>query len=108
MGLLFVVGAVVQLNDPDPAVWIFMYLCTAFLSFGVAFGRAMVRPMIALASVAGVWGCWLALGVLGEQPIFEEEGREMMGLAIICGWLAISAALVRRERRLERRTDAQS
>src|SRR5690554_7675516 len=46
--LLFVVGALVQINDPDPLVWVSIYLIAAFLSGYVALGRF---PKIPLAIV---------------------------------------------------------
>jgi len=107
MALLFVLGAAVQYNDPDPAIWIVIYLVAALVSFCGAVGRPPLVAMCALALGAGVWGVWLATGVLGQQPLFDEEGREMFGLAIISLWFVASVGIEARARRSEERADGK-
>jgi hypothetical protein len=101
MGLLFVVGAVVQWHDPDPIGWILMYAAAA-LACG-AFRRVGWARHVALAT-AGVAIAWGAL-VLSEMPrwvtpsqMFEpmesrggavELAREVWGLGIIAVWMLL-------------------
>lgn len=86
--VLFVLGAAVQFNDPDPVAWILIYTASAAVAAVVAGGvRAARFPAVAIACVALVWGGLLAFGVLSEgQYLFDEEGRESMGLLIIACW----------------------
>lgn len=108
MAALLVLGAVVQHNDPDPAIWIAVYLCAAILSLMGALGRPLIPMMGASALLAAVWGAWLATGVIGQQPIFDEEGREMMGLGIIALWLGGSALWAWRQSRGRALPDGES
>lgn len=99
MAALFVVGAIVQWNDPDPAGWIAIYVAAA-LACGAA-GRASWAVYVAvITAVAGVaWGGRIA----SEMPrwvtptqMFEpmesrggavELAREVWGLGIIVLWM---------------------
>ncbi len=94
MTVLLLLGAAVQFNDPDPVVWIAVYTLAALLCLLVALGRPLAPVMLALAALASCWSAWLASGVLGQQPLFDEEGREMMGLAIIALWQGGSGLLI--------------
>ena len=107
MGLLFLLGAWVQTNDPDPWVWIGVYVLAAVVSLLGAVGRPQLTVMVVFSVVAFVWGVWLAIGVIGQQPIFDEEGREMMGLGIMTVWMGVSA-WVWRGRNLETQQGASS
>ena len=60
--------------------------------------RLLWMVMGGVTVIAALWSAWLASGVLGQQPLFDEEGREMMGLALIALWLGISAAVGWRQR----------
>jgi hypothetical protein len=105
--LVFLLGAVVQINDPDPVPWMTIYVaaavaCTWWPSKAGGLGRAGV------AVVAVVWGCAIAAAGLG--PISTEEllgdltmktpnveaWREMLGLFLIAAWLMPSAGLALR------------
>lgn len=89
MALVFVVFAAVQYNDPDPAVWIPIYLYLTVLS--VLFYRGQVPVWLiwvsALAYLAGALYMWpehwegVALQN-GMKTIFIEQGRESLGLGI--------------------------
>lgn len=94
--LLFVVGALVQINDPDPWIWVSIYLIAAFLSGYVALGR---YPMIPLGVVTGLCfvgslfyfppsvSDWIAQEWeqqdLTMKTMAMEEARESLGLLII-------------------------
>jgi hypothetical protein len=106
-GLLFLVGAAVQYNDPDPLRWAAIYLAAAVTSFAAALGR-LTRPVpILVGIVALIWAAMLAPRVFehGEfASMFSgwemantevEESREFWGLLIIAGWMAVLTAFHR-------------
>jgi len=94
--VLFLFGAAVQYNDPDPIRWMAIYLaaCAACLAAVWNVGGWWFPALVGL--VALIWGLTLAprafpnvrLGELVEQwemkDVRVEEGREMYGLFIIC------------------------
>ena len=101
--LLFVVGALVQINDPDPWVWVGIYLVASVLCGYVALGR---YPMIPLGIVTV--GClagslyyfppsvseWIAQEWeqqdLTMKTMAMEEARESLGLLLIAIVLGIA------------------
>lgn len=97
MSVLLLYAAFVQHNDPDPIPWIALYgsasLCAAVVGIR---GRLPWQAAAVIALVALTWSAWWATGVIGQQPLFEEEGRETMGLAIAGAWMALDAAALRR------------
>jgi FtsH-binding integral membrane protein len=104
MGLVFLFAAAVQYNDPDPLVWISVYLIAAAASLLPLVGHSTRWLALALAVVCLPWAVALALRVLGRQPILEsEEGREMLGLLLVVVWMA---SLVVREGRRRRAVSA--
>ena len=106
---IFVLGAAVQLNDPDPALWVAAYLVGAGLSLHAAIGgRAFVPNAIAALVYAG-WFASLAAslpGAPGEaftsfrmQASSHEEPREAVGLALLAIWSIVLAVQARRAAR---------
>lgn len=109
MGLVFLFGAVVQYNDPDPVPWIGVYLVSAILSF-VSLRRAL--PWWLPSSVAGVSAVWAAIIALGVDPevyrgmfgqfgmasLDVEEAREALGLVIIAVWMVVLTVIQIRRR----------
>ena len=96
MGVLLVYAAVVQYNDPDPVRWILLYGGSAAICFLSAANRPPPWPVMgAVAAIALAWSALLATRVIGQQPLLEEEGREMMGLAL-AGTTTALLALQRR------------
>ncbi|GAB3937056.1 transmembrane 220 family protein [Larkinella terrae] len=103
-GLLFVLFAAFQYNDPDPQVWIPIYGFAAIASF-LAFGN-VARPWFYI--VAGI--VYLGVAVYWWPPKFEgflldemgmktvniELARESGGLAI-CGAVMFLLAVLTRE-----------
>jgi hypothetical protein len=101
--LLFGVFAWVQLNDPDPALWVAIYCVTAGLSAGTLAPRSW--------PVAAAWavGCVLAGGAwallvegppmqAGQTGFFDNEVvRESLGLEISGLWTAGMAWSARRK-----------
>ena len=96
MGVFFLYATAVQYNDPDPIRWMLIYFSSAALCFLSAADRPPPWPVAgAVAAIALAWSAVLATKVLGLQPLFDEEGREMMGLAI-AGTTTALLALQRR------------
>lgn len=104
-GALFLVGAGVQWNDPDPLVWIVGYLLGAGLSFHAAGGgRAFAANAIAALAFVG-WFATLAATVPGApeeaftsfemRDTSHEEPREAVGLLLLAGWSAVLAVRAR-------------
>lgn len=101
MAALFVFGAAVQLNDPDPLRWIAVYLAGAGACL-LAYRRPEALALPALvALVCLAWAASLSPHVVGRVPFLEmfgawemknlavEESREMYGLLIIAGWMLV-------------------
>ena len=110
VGVVFVVGAAVQINDPDPWRWIAIYLAAAAVCF--SFDR--IRRVWLLAAVVGAasfaWSLTLAnvIGQISLLALFEEmepeggpieTGRELGGLWIIAGWMIVLLIMQWREQR---------
>jgi len=88
--LLFLYAAVVQYNDPDPFLWIAIYVGVAGLSAAGIFERYWPVPSAVLATLCLAGSAYLAFRVLGKQSLIDsEEGREMLGLLIVGIWSGI-------------------
>ena len=104
LAALFLLGAAVQVNDPDPVVWVIVYGAAAALSMAAAAGRRTPTwaPLL-LGAIALVWGLALAAGVpdvsvYGQMfgawemaSIAIEDAREASGLFLIGTWMAVLA-----------------
>jgi len=88
-GLLCVVSAGLQYNDPDPLLWIIIYGVTALVSFGVASNKLPYSVPLVLAILFLVGGIYLFPETfegfeIGKGSIENvEEGRESVGLFIL-------------------------
>lgn len=104
--LAYLLSALVQFNDPDPLVWVALYVAAAAMCIAW-FRRRLPRwaPTLLLV-VSLVWiGTLLpALGQASLDDIFAsvsmrtravEEAREVGGLALVAIW---SAVLMHRRR----------
>lgn len=109
MAALFLFGALVQLNDPDPAPWLVVYLAAAAVTF-----LANKRPIhfVAPAVVGAVAIAWAAsLASAANVPVFGlfeewemqneavEVTREYYGLGIIGFWMIVLTIRAFRRRR---------
>jgi hypothetical protein len=101
MGGLFVLSAGLQLNDPDPAVWVIAYLlggaaCVAWhqawltrwraWALSLGYGAAAVWVWWGVpdgAEVASALSHWKMVG-LGAEPI-----REGVGLGLVAVWMNV-------------------
>ena len=93
---LFVFAAVVQYNDPDPWLWIGVYLSVALIS-AAALPGWNIRIFSGLLCVALFSGVVIlsdrfsdtslqAFTSVGMDSIVEEEVRELWGLLIALLW----------------------
>ena len=101
VGSLFLISAALQLNDPDPLWWIVIYVAAGIACF---LPREMPSYRMlpgAVGLVCLVWAISLAPETLPILKIGDlaktmkagtpavELGREMLGLAILAGWMAV-------------------
>jgi hypothetical protein len=101
MAAVFLFGAIVQINDPDPFLWIVIYLAAAAASYLANDRPTDIRPPAAVAAAALLWAGLIALQASGRAPFLElfaewemrdevvEETREIYGLLFIAGWMLV-------------------
>jgi hypothetical protein len=98
LAIVFVVFAFLQINDPDPAIWILIYGVMAVLCVLAAFGHYYTRVIIPVLLVYLIYGFtyresilkWLQSDnkamlfddVAKMQNLYIEESREFLGLFI--------------------------
>ena len=103
---LFLVGALVQWNDPDPAIWIAAYAVAAGLSLAAGFGRLLFSAhlvaslvfTVAFISIAGtlIEAPSEAFTTFKMQAESHEAPREAAGLALLSVWNGLLALRARR------------
>jgi hypothetical protein len=111
MACLFLLSAGLQLNDPDPFVWIAYYVAAAAACVVAwRFEKAWIAAA-AMGAVGAIWAAVLLpdiLGHIGFTDLFDkmhmkggrvEVGREVGGLAIAVAWLAALAIIQVRARK---------
>ncbi len=110
---LFFLGAFVQLNDPDPILWIALYLGATALAVGAALGHLWLWPSL-LATLIYIG---LAVPLLpslfaakastftsiGMSSLRDEEAREALGLLLCAAFSAVLALNAPRDQRRRRR-----
>jgi hypothetical protein len=107
--LMFLLGAAVQINDPDPFWWIAIYLLGAVCCLAYGTRRLDWRFSAVVAGLALLWSLTLLPTVIMAPPPLSqivtdvgmygpgvEEARELGGLWIIAGWLFALSVSVRR------------
>jgi len=111
LGVLMVAFTAVQYNDPDPHVWVPIYLIPAAWAFAAAFRlpRIVSTPGAALLGVCVLAYVGLVVYYWPQAPQFwrkdvwwvEETAREGMGVMIALGVLLVvsATALTARNRR---------
>ena len=88
-GLLCLISAALQYNDPDPVLWIVIYGITALVSFAFALNKIsyLIPLLMGLLFLAGgiyVFPETFEGFTIGEGDIKNiEEGRESVGLFIL-------------------------
>jgi hypothetical protein len=102
MACLFVICIALQYNDPDPLVWMALYLVPLVLSLRALRGRANFWPNLLL-------GVAYSLSALRWAPAYapgyldNEEAREAGGLLLSGLWMAFLAVQAWRRRRVAHR-----
>lgn len=115
LAVLFVTFAFVQVNDPDPVVWILIYGAMAVTCILAAFGRYYNAALIVLLILYTAYSIVFFPGVVewlrsdDKSMLFDdiakmqypyiEESREFLGLAICIAVLIMHLA----SRRLQRK-----
>lgn len=101
MVVLFLLSASVQLNDPDPMLWISAYVLAAAFSMAHAFGKLPASLTFAFALVAFIWALALVPTFWGKASLAEvfgrldmkteavEVAREFGGLIIVAAWMLV-------------------
>ncbi len=100
MGLVFLVFAALQLNDPDPEVWATLYGSAALLSLAAASGRRLTLLSAFLCVGTLAWSLTLLpqvrhvtlpeiFGSFTMKTAAIEESREGLGLLIVSVWMAV-------------------
>ena len=94
----FAVAAYLQLNDPDPYLWVAFYGIAAVLTVLVEFALISRRVVLAYGAICGllaaVWLAFLALGrpLPGAIPGMQfEELKEILGFVGVGAWMVVLA-----------------
>ena len=99
MVLVFVAAAGVQLNDPDPHIWVPVYLVPAVLSYAAFRGhhlRWSTTISFAAFTIAALW--WLpalrdasldSVSTVAMRTQADEEVREAGGLILGAVWTGV-------------------
>jgi len=88
-GVLFIFGAIVQYNDPDPLLWITLYSLAALASFGFAANKTPKKVLLSLGALFLI-GFFMVYPEtfegfeIGQGDIKNiEEAREAFGLLLM-------------------------
>ena len=90
--ILFLWSAYLQLNDPDPVLWVIVYLVAALASLLFAFSKLnfLLASLLVVCSIIGAVLNWpgsfegITFNDMSHKNI--EEGREALGL-LLCGFI---------------------
>lgn len=98
LAVMFVVFAFVQINDPDPVIWILIYGAMAVICVLAAFGYYYSKIMVAILIIYFAYSLtnlpsileWLKQddksmlfdNIAKMQHLYIEESREFLGLFI--------------------------
>ncbi len=120
MAAVFLFGAIVQVNDPDPLPWIVVWLAAAAVCLIAARGTPRLWQPVAVALIALGWALLIELQASGRAPFLElfaewemrdevvEETRETYGLLLIGAWMLVVTGQLLRSRRQTGRGSATS
>ncbi len=88
-GVLCIVSAVLQYNDPDPLLWMVIYGIAALVSFGFALGKISYSVLLVLGALCAVGFVYVfpekfeGFEIGGGDIKNVEEGREAFGLLLL-------------------------
>ncbi|XP_026523379.1 transmembrane protein 220 [Notechis scutatus] len=98
MAVFFGLAGAVQINDPDPGLWIVVYSVPASLALVVSLNPS-VTDNIVWRSISDLHSavCVVGSAALGyslvttaqNNILHEEEGRELFGLVIVTAWMSL-------------------
>lgn len=91
---LFVLFALLQLNDPDPLSWVVVYGMTALYSAAVATGTLSRGPVLFWAGLTAIFAAAMfatvetddPMGPSWMGPLASESVREALGLSLVAAW----------------------
>lgn len=117
--VLFIVFAALQYNDPDPYLWIPIYLYAAVLCWQAARGRYLAKSYLLGIALYSVYAIYLVVDQNGlldwlfvhhaeniaetmkaEQP-WIEKSREFFGLIILIVVLAVDYFVANKKRSIK-------
>jgi hypothetical protein len=111
--VLFLLSALLQVNDPDPLGWIVLYTAAGIACLAARRDRgARVLPAL-VGAAALAWSMTLAPAALDDlrplaliKPMDEktpaiELGREFLGLLIVASWMLVLTLASRRRGRAQ-------
>ena len=85
--VLFLLAAAVQYNDPDPHIWIPVYLLPALICLAALARKLHWIIPIVVSGLAYIGFAVMVLRVFSQQTLFSEEAREMWGLLVTGLWM---------------------
>nr|XP_056704246.1 transmembrane protein 220 [Euleptes europaea] len=98
MAVFFGLAGAVQVNDPDPGLWIVAYTVPAVLTLVVSLNPPVADNVVwrSLSDVHSA-ACVIGTAILGysllsnaqKNILHEEEGRELFGLVIVTVWMSL-------------------
>ena len=101
----FTLSVAVQYNDPDPIQWMAIYGAALACCVGWA-RRRLPRPApVGIGLVALGWAAWIYQGMHLGVPLGtaltdwgmhsegSEDAREIGGLLLVAGWMAVISTL---------------
>ncbi len=87
---LFLAGAAVQYNDPDPLRWIAVYVAAALICSLYHLNRLHRYAPVVLGGACLVASLVIGTAIAWDQPLLSsEEARESFGLLLIALWMAV-------------------
>ncbi len=115
--LLFVISAVLQYNDPDPFLWIVIYMYAAFLCLLALINKSRLALMLVGIVVYGLYAAYLFFtedgvadwlskhnaqsitGSMQASNAWIENTREFFGLIITICVLTVNWVYYKKKRR---------
>lgn len=93
--VVWLVFALLQLNDPDPGFWLMVYGLTLLYSIGAYADRLPRAVAVSWTVLLLVIGVWMYASWESAQPMHagstgltgDEVARELGGLFLAAGWM---------------------
>ena len=90
VGLFFLLFAYLQINDPDPLIWIIVYLIPAALSFSTLtnYRSKYIRYISPIYLILAIYQ-YLYNSETTVMHVFDETTNESLGLVLCSIWIFI-------------------